>query len=349
MFAAVLHEGHSIEIEDVHEQPLEAEEVRVKVMAAGICGSDTHKMRTKWKYGFPAVMGHEFSGEVIEIGSKVTKFSIGERVVGIPLLPCYECEYCLSGEYSLCENYKMIGSHFYGAFAEKVVVPEKNLLNIDDLNYEEATMIEPLAVALHGVQGIDPKLGDTVLVFGAGNIGLLTIQALKIIGVKNIIAVDVKKGNLEEAKKYGADFTINSLVEDLEKLVKEYSGNSGVDIVLECAGSAIAQEQCLRVVKKHGKIAYIGIAYEDIHLPEDSFEKIFRHELTLKGFWNSYSAPFPGKEWTNSYNLIKQNKVNVKDMITHRFPLSQTKEAFEMILEQKELHKKVLIIPNKEM
>lgn len=349
MFAAVLHEEHSIKIKEIEERKLKEDEVYVKVMAAGICGSDTHKMRTGWKYGYPAVMGHEFAGEILDTGEKVSKFKRGDRVAGIPLLPCYECEYCISGEYSLCENYKMIGSHFFGAFAEKVIVPDKNLLKIENLSYEEATMIEPLAVALHGVQGIDPKLGDTVLVFGSGNIGLLTIQALRITGVKNIIAVDIKQSNLEEALRSGADYTINSLNENLEEKVKLYSGMSGVDIALECAGSAIAQEQCLRVVKKHGKIAYIGIAYEDIYLPEDSFEKIFRHELTLKGFWNSYSAPFPGKEWTNSFNLIKQQRVNVKDMISHRFPLSKTKEAFEMILDQKEMHRKVLIIPNKEM
>lgn len=349
MRAAVLTEHHSIEIKTIEEDHLGKNDVYVKVMSAGICGSDVHKMRTKWKYGYPAVMGHEFSGEVIEVGETVTKFSVGDRVVGIPLLPCYECEYCLSGDYSLCENYKMIGSHHFGAFAEKVKVPDKNLMTIGDLSYEEASLIEPLAVALHGVQGIDPKMGDTVLIFGAGNIGLLTIQVLKTTGVKLIIVVDIDNEKLEEAKKYGAEFTINSLEEDLEIKIRDCTQSSGVDIALECAGSAAAQEQCLRVVKKHGKIAYIGIAYEDIHLPEDSFERIFRHELTLKGFWNSYSAPFPGREWSNSLNLIQQKKVRVTDMITHRFSLEETKEAFDMILHKVEMHNKVLIKPNKEM
>lgn len=345
MHAAVLRENNQITIEEVEEQPLQAHEVRIAVKAAGICGSDTHKLQTKWKYHLPAVMGHEFAGEIIETGEKVSKFSVGERVAGIPFLPCYTCEYCQSGNYSLCENYKMIGSHYYGGFAETVVIPEKNALPIGELSFEEGAMIEPLAVAMHGIKGIDPEIGDVVLIFGAGNIGLLTIQALKVAGVEKIIAVDINHAKLQEARYFGADETIHSLKENLEEKVAEYTDGFGVDIALECAGTPITQEQALRVVKKHGKVGYIGIAYKDVHLSEDSFEKIFRHELTVKGFWNSYSAPFPGGEWTKSLSFVKQKRINVKDMVSHRFSLDEAKEAFNMILEREENFNKVMIIP----
>lgn len=348
MRAAVLRENNQITIEEVNQEPLKAKEVRISVKAAGICGSDTHKLQTKWKYDLPAVMGHEFAGEVTEIGDEVTSFSVGDRVAGIPFLPCYSCDYCLSGEYSLCENYEMIGSHYYGGFAETVVVPESNLLSIGELSYEEGAMIEPLAVAMHAIKGIDPDIGDVVLIFGAGNIGLLTIQTLKVAGVEKIIAVDIVDEKLKEARYFGADETIHSIEEDLEEKVSEYTEGKGVDIALECAGTPITQEQALRVVKKHGKVGYVGIAYKNVHLSKDSFEKIFRHELTVKGFWNSYSAPFPGVEWTKSLSFVKQGRINVKDMISHRFSLDEAKEAFDLILERQESFNKVMILPDSE-
>lgn len=346
MRAAVLREDNQITVEDIEEQPLKEKDVRIKVHAAGICGSDTHKLQTRWKYALPAVMGHEFSGEVIEVGEQVKSVTIGDRVAGVPFLPCYSCEYCQSGTYSLCENYEMIGSHYYGGFAEKVVLPEANVLPIGQLSYEEGAMIEPLAVAMHGVKGIEPTIGDTVLIFGAGNIGLLTIQALKVAGVETIIAVDIKDEKLKEARYFGADHTIHSIEENLEEKVFELTDNAGVDIAFECAGTPITQEQCLRVVKKHGKIGYLGIAYKDVHLPEESFEKIFRHELTVKGFWNSYSAPFPGGEWTKSLSFVEQGRINVKDMVSHRFTLEQATDAFDMILKREEDFNKVMILPN---
>lgn len=347
--AAVLYDNKVIKSEEIDEREVGPKDVRVKVMAAGICGSDIHKMQTKWKYPLPAIMGHEFSGIITEVGSEISHVGVGERVAGLPFIPCNECDYCKKGDFSLCENYTMVGSHLYGAFAENVVLPSSNVLPIGELSFEEGAMLEPLAVAMHGVQGIHPEIGDNVIVFGIGTIGLLVVQALQLAGVKDVIAVDISPKKLEEAKAYGVRYTINSLEEDLEEKIKEYTNGLGADIALECAGSKITQEQCLRVVRKHGKIGYLGIAYSDVLLPEKSFENIFRRELTLKGFWNSYSAPFPGKEWTDGMEFVKQKKIRLKPMVSHRFPLEKTKEAFDMILSRKEDFNKVMIIPNKEM
>lgn len=349
MKAAVLYDNKLIKSEEIEERKVGHKDVRVKVMAAGICGSDTHKMQTQWKYPLPAVMGHEFAGIVTEVGSEVTRVAVGERVAGVPFMPCNKCEYCKKGDFSLCENYTMIGAHFFGGFAENVVLPSSNVLPIGDLSFEEGAMLEPLAVAMHGVHGIQPEIGDNVVVFGIGTIGLLVVQALQLAGVKDVIAVDISPNKLAEAKAYGVRYTINSLEEDFEEKIKEYTNDLGADIALECAGSKITQEQCLRVIRKHGKIGYLGIAYSDVLLPEKSFENIFRRELTLKGFWNSYSAPFPGKNWTDGMEFVKQKKIRLKPMVSHRFPLDKTKEAFDMILGRKEDFNKVMIIPNKEM
>lgn len=347
MRAAVLYENNQIKAEEIAETPCLDDEVRVKVKAAGICGSDIHKMQTKWKYPLPAVMGHEFAGKIIEVGSKVKKVKLGDRVTGIPFIPCGKCEYCQVGDYSLCDNYKMIGSHFHGAFAENVVLKEDNVMPIQELDYEEGAMLEPLAVAMHGVLGIDPKIGDRVAVFGIGTIGILVIECLKLAGVKDIIAIDIKPEKLQEAADFGCQYTINGAKEDVFTRIMEITDGVGVDIAMECAGSAITQEQCLLVTKKKGKIGFLGIAYRDLLLHEQAIENIFRREMTLKGFWNSYSAPFPGEAWQKGLEFVKQGRIKLKPLISHRYPVEKTKEAFDMVLQGEENYNKVMILPEK--
>lgn len=348
MKAAVLYSENNIIHEEIDLPELKSDEVTIKVIAAGICGSDTHKMTSKWKYALPAVMGHEFSGYIVEKGENVTDFEVGERVIGVPFEPCLECEYCQRGLFSLCEDYGMVGSKSFGAFAEYVNVKARNVLPIGDMDFEEAAMIEPLAVAAHGVMGIEPKMGDVVAVFGMGTIGMLVVEWLKQTGVKEIIAIDIFDDKLQEAKARGCDRTINSRNEDLLEKINEYTDGRGVDIALECAGSNITQEQCLLITAKRGKVGYLGIAYKDVHLREKAFENIFRRELTVKGFWNSYSAPFPGQEWTASIDFINKGKINVKDLISHRYDLCDTQKAFNMMINREQPYGKVMIRPNKD-
>jgi L-iditol 2-dehydrogenase len=347
MKAAVLHATNQFVYEEIALPQLGENDVKVQVMAAGICGSDTHKMASEWKYPLPAIMGHEFSGIITEKGASVRNVEIGDRVAVIPFLPCYTCEHCQRGHFSLCDDHGMIGSKSFGGFAEYVNVPAMNVLKIGDIDFEEAAMIEPLAVSLHGVLNIEPRLGDTVAVFGAGSIGLLVIQCLKIAGAK-VIAIDISNEKLAQAKEYGCDYTINSLEEDLVERIYAFTDRRGVDIAMECAGSKITQEQCLLITRKKGKIGYLGIAYQDVLLSQKAFENIFRKELTLTGFWNSYSAPFPGEEWTKSLELIQEGRVQLKKMVSHRFSLEETQQAFDIMLSRSETYGKVLIIPNGE-
>ncbi|MDO4813623.1 MAG: galactitol-1-phosphate 5-dehydrogenase [Gemella sp.] len=343
MKAAVLYEGNKIETREVEEITCGSKEVKIKVKFCGICGSDIHKMQTKWKYRYPAVMGHEFVGQVIETGSDVTKFKEGDRVVAIPFIPCKDCLYCEQGLYSMCDDYKMIGTHFYGGFAEYCTLPEENLMYIGDLDYKKASFIEPLAVVMHSIMGINIQLGDTVLVLGAGTIGMLTMQAARAAGASKLIMVDIDDAKLEKALELGADYTVNSVKENLEEKISEYTLGVGVDVSLECAGTPITQEQALLLTRKAGKVGYTGIAYKDVVIREEAFESIFRKELTLKGFWNSYSAPFPGREWSNALHLIENGKVDVESFISHIFSVEEVNKAFEMILNRKEVYNKVLI------
>ncbi|MBF0777953.1 galactitol-1-phosphate 5-dehydrogenase [Streptococcus cuniculi] len=349
MRAALLTELNHFEIHEMDKPTPHSHEVLVKVKAAGICGSDIHKMQSEWKYDLPMVMGHEFSGQVEAVGDEVEQVSVGDRVAIVPFLPCNKCIYCREGKYQLCEDYRMIGSHYYGGFEEYVVVPETNVLNIGEkISYEEAAMIEPLAVAAHGVMGLDPQVGDQVAVFGLGTIGILSVQWLRLAGVKRIIGIDIDPNKLEEAKKYGVTDTINPLEESLEEAVATLTNGLGVDIALECAGSKITEEQCLLITRKGGQIGYQGIAYTDVVLRQRAFENIFRREYTVKGFWNSYSAPFPGKEWTHSVEFIEAGKMNLKEMISHRFKLDEIQKAFNLTVNREESYNKVMIFPGED-
>lgn len=347
MKAGVLKAVNEFQYEDVELGEIKAGEVRVRVAAAGICGSDIHKMQGHWKYALPMITGHEFAGIVEVVGEGVTAFEVGDRVAAAPLIPCYTCYYCRSGQFQMCEDYVMIGTHRYGGFAELCDIPAGNLIHIGkDLSFDSAAMIEPLAVASHGVIGIEPKVGDVVAIFGLGTIGLLTLEWLKLAGVKKVIGIDIDDNKLTEAMKRGCTHTINPLKEDLVAKVNAYSDDMGVDIAMECAGSKITEEQCLLITRKQGKVGYQGIAYSDVTLRQEAFENIFRRECTIKGFWNSYSSPFPGKEWFNSVDYLRNGMLKISDMISHRFELVDLQKAFNIAVNREESYNKIMIYPN---
>lgn len=344
MKAAVIYGTGDIRYADIEDPKCGAEDVIIQVSACGICGSDSPRILKDWKYPVPGVPGHEFAGKIVEVGKNIQGFSLGEAVVGQPLIPCKQCLHCKSGFYSVCDDITMIGADIPGGYAEYVKVPASNVLKVGDINLQQAALIEPCAVALYGVLGIEPKMGDTVAILGMGTIGQLVLQWCKIYGVRRVIAVDISEKKLAEAKALGADYCINGLKSDVVKEILELTNGLGADIAMETAGSKITQEQCLLVTKKRGKVGYLGIARTDILLKEKSFESIFRHELTLKGFWNSYAAPFPGAAWEKSINYIQDNRIELEKLISHRFPLKDVKDVFTMIQNRSEEYNKILLV-----
>ncbi|HJE17994.1 MAG TPA: zinc-binding dehydrogenase [Enterococcus casseliflavus] len=173
---------------------------------------------------------------------------------------------------------------------------------------------------------------------------MLTIQWLKIAGVKTIIGIDIQSEKLKQALDLGVTDTIDSSVQDLEKEISRITDGLGVDIAMECAGTKITEEQCLLVTKKDGKIGFQGITYSDVLIKQRAFEKIFRSELTIKGFWNSYSAPFPGKEWFDSITFLESGRLSASHMISHRFPLEYLQRAFDLAVNRSESFNKIMIM-----
>ena len=330
MKAAVLHAPGDLRIEKVQIPcGLKDKEVLVKVRAAGICGSDLDRVMKTGTYSFPTIPGHEFCGEIEEIGCCVHDFKKGDRVVVAPLMPCFECEFCEQGNYGQCNNYNFLGSRTDGGFAQYVKAPAKNLIMMPDgISFIEGSTVEPAAVTLHGMRKVGIEVGDTVAVLGCGAIGLFAVQFAKIMGATKVIAVDIAQDKLALAKEVGADICVNALNGDPVQAIKDITGGRGANVVIETAGVSITQEQCIRAARKTGRILYLGTAHRDVVIPPKTFECIVRNELTIVGAWNSYSAPFPGVEWYSVLEYIKMGSLKIKPLITHICMLDEAPKVF---------------------
>lgn len=332
MKAAVLHAPGDLRVEDVAVPEIGADDVLVKVMAAGICGSDIGRVMVTGTYHFPTIPGHEFAGYVEKIGSNVRSVGIGDTVAVAPLLPCRTCEWCQAGKFSLCDDYNFLGSRSDGAFAQYICAPASNVLKVPDhISPEVAATIEPAAIILHGIHKLDLKLGDAVAVIGCGALGYFALQFAKLSGARPLIAIDVDEDKLELARKVGADICINPAREDAITAVKAATGGRGVAISLECAGSAPGRNLSIEVTAKQGKVMLFGTTYGDVTFAEKAYAKVVREEIELVGSWNSYSLPFPGKEWFDIIGLLEDKRLVVEPLITHRATLDEAPSIFEAL------------------
>lgn len=345
MKAAVLHAIGDLRYEDVPVPEIAPGEVLVKVRASGVCGSDVPRVMTKGAYSFPLIPGHEFAGEVAQIGDNTdTHFSIGDRVAVFPLIPCWRCAYCQIGEYAQCDDYDYLGSRRDGGFAEYVAAPADNLISIpDNVDFDCAAMTEPASVALHALRRTGVDAGDSVAILGAGPIGIILAQWATICGAGRVFLADIVDEKLDVAREYGF-FCINAAQEDtVQRIVAETEGR-GVDICVEAAGTGVTFEQSLRTVRKLGKVILMGNVSGDVVIPERTASAILRGQLTIYGTWNSSFTPVPKNEWHTALQFMSSGKLNLKPLITHRFALDQAREAFDMMYRRQEFFNKVMFI-----
>ncbi len=341
MKALVVEDVRKLTYKDVPVPEISDNEVLVKVHACGICGSDIPRARDGGVHSFPSIIGHEFSGEIVQIGSQAGNFVTRQRVTAAPLVPCGHCANCSTGQPAMCTHYSFIGSRQPGAMAEYAAVPAANIIPIaDNVTYEQAACIEPITVAIHGIERARiMRSGKSAIVYGCGTIGLLTLQCLLAKGIERIYIIDIDDAKLALAKKLGACETLNSLKIDIPAY---FAGHGKVDYAFETAGVNILQAQLPDLVKKRGSIVYIGTAPRDVTFPAKTFEQILRGELSVTGSWMSYSAPFPGDEWIGAAEYLRLGKVRVDELITHRFPLSAGYQAFETLLDKNQQAIKVM-------
>jgi len=284
-------------------------------------------------------MGHEFAGDIVEIGSEVKGLKKGDRVVAMGGKGCGECYWCKQGDYIRCSKLGFIGYAMPGAFAEYVAVPSVKLGQYvaklpAKLTYEEGAAAEPLAVALYAVQQAQPNPEDVVVVLGLGIIGLCIVQILRSLGIKQIFASGHRDKRLKLAKQSGAEVVVDASKEDIVPVVAAKSGGRGADIVFDVAGFESTFHQALHMTHRGGKIELVGLYSKSF---DWNPSVLVSNDISLLGCGLKWNLP-------GAVNLIETGKVDVKPFITHRFPLSNIKEAFTTQINSADAIK-VLVIP----
>jgi L-iditol 2-dehydrogenase len=327
-----------------------AGEVLIRVREAGICGSDVNRVVERTDRWDSIVLGHELAGEVAALGPGAAAaagggLAVGDRVTAAPLVPNPASPWSQRGLYSLGDDYSFVGSRVNGAFAEYVVVPRANVLRLPaGLPFELGALIEPLTVCLHPLLRLGNLLGASAIVTGAGTIGLLALQALRAMGVRTVIVSDVVDAKLAVARVLGADATVNPARESLRDAAAALP-EGGADVVFESSGSAPAKKDAIACAKGGGSVLLVGTTPQGLSFEAPLWERITRKELRLSGSWMSYSAPFPGPEWTTGLWLLQSGRVRAEGLITHRYPLERVADAFAMILGGRETFIKVMLEP----
>jgi len=331
MKAALFYGGkRDIRIENIDIPPLSKGDVLIKVKACGICGSDARSYfnGVKKRYKIPVILGHEVIGEVVEAG-KETDLTIGERVVVAPIYGCGHCDFCISHQENLCDSVVVFGCNFDGAFAEYMKIPRAGVARgviarvPQDISDEEATLIEPFSCCLHGIKKINLKPGDTVMVTGAGPIGLAHITLLKMLGAGQVIANDIINERLSRAKNFGADITINSAREDLIQEVKDLTAGKGVDSLIVAAPSPQAVEIGVNLVRKGGTLLIFGGCPSGSLINLDP-NLIHYSEIKITG-----SIDATMEDFREVINII--HFVDLSPFVTHSFPLDGIKDAMEVM------------------
>ncbi|MBN6065930.1 galactitol-1-phosphate 5-dehydrogenase [Aggregatibacter actinomycetemcomitans] len=317
MKAVVVEENRKLVLADIATPKIEDEDdVLVKVLYSGVCGSDIPRIFHHGTHFYPIVLGHEFCGTVEEIGKDVTEFRNGDLVVCAPLQPCFDCEECRKGYYSLCKNYNFIGSRRFGANAEYICVNKKNLVKVSpDSNPLHDAFIEPITVGLHAINLAQGCADKNVIVVGAGTIGLLAAQCAEALGAKSVTVIDINDEKLMLAKTLGATQTFNSRELAAEEIEKQLFDSRFDQLVLETAGVPQTVELTIKIAGPRAQVALVGTLHNDLTLNQKVFGLILRKELSILGSWMNYSAPWPGDEWTKAIELVKQGKIQFDKLI----------------------------------
>lgn len=329
MKAAVLTANREIRYQDYPLPAVGEGDVLVRVAASGICGSDVPRFLHNGVHFYPIVLGHEFAGEVVEVGGNVRTVKVGDCVSGAPLLPCMRCADCQRGNYSLCKHYSFIGSRQQGSNADYIAIPEQNAIVFDpSISFVQGAMFEPSTVALHGVLQNRFRGGGKVAILGGGTIGLFTMQWAKLLGAERTVVFDISDERLALAKRLGADACVNTREETFMEQAKDLS-RGGYEYVFETAGATVTMRMAFQLAANKAHVCFIGTPHEQLAFTPAEWENINRKEFSLTGSWMSYSAPFPGREWAMTAAYYASGRLQFDEgLIDSVYPMAQAQEAF---------------------
>lgn len=310
----------------------------VQVKATGVCSSDVPRIFTKGTYHYPTIPGHELAGVVKQVADEKDRPLLGKKVGVFPLIPCRKCEFCSQGRYELCTNYDYIGSRRDGGFAEEVAVPVWNLIQLDEaVSFIDAAMMEPLAVSLHAVNQIELKGSENVAVIGTGMIAFAAAQWIMEKGACSATVI-----GRSETKKHIAE-----AIGGIEYATYQNCG-SGYDAVLEAVGSNEAIDRSINLLKPGGVLVLMGNPEGDILLRQDTYWKILRRQLIVKGTWNSSYEQGGPSDWETVRDYLNKGKIKVNNLVSHTFDQNHLQEALVLMHEHKEPYCKVMTLWNKE-
>jgi len=341
MHVAMYYNNSDVRIEEMSIPEINDNELLVKVQASGICGSDVMEWYRIKKA--PLVLGHEITGDIVQVGKNVEKYKVGDRVFVSHHVPCNTCRYCLDNQHTLCDT--LHSTNFYpGGFAEYLRVPKINadrgvFLLPNEISYDEGVFIEPLACVIRGSRIAGIKLGSSVLVIGSGISGLLFIKLARAIGAGQVIATDIDEYRLEKAKKLGADMTINAK-ENVPEKVKKYNDGRLADIVILCTGELPALKQAIHSVGRGGTLLLFAPTEPGLEIPLHLFD------LWNKGVKIVSTYAGSPRDIVDAIELIKFKKVIVTDMISHKLPLKEAAKGFKLTAQAQESIK-IVIRPHK--
>lgn len=338
MRAVVMHAPGDLRVEDVPPPRIRDDEVLIRVAACGVCGSDIPRMLTKGAHRMPIICGHEFSGRIVELGAEVENWAVNELVSVAPLIPCRKCPQCQTGNFSRCLDYDYFGSRRDGAYAEYVAVPRGNLLRTPaGIDPRAAAMADPASIALHAIWKAPITVGQTGGVVGCGPIGLFAIQWMRLMGVTSVVAVDVSEAKLAQAREAGATHVL--LSHDRKAEVPP------CDLVVEAAGHPSTANLAIRMAGPGGHVVFIGIPTTHVELEQPTFQHLLRQEISLHGSWNSFGAPFPGRQWTAALAALGSGALRWEFMITHEPGLNALPATMTKFRERNEMIAKVMVLP----
>jgi L-iditol 2-dehydrogenase len=324
---------NKMEIREVELPKIKENEVLVKLEYVGICGSDVHYLEHGSIGDFVVngdfILGHECAGEVVELGSKVTNLQIGDKVALEPGCTCGQCEFCKTGKYNLCPDVEFLATPpYHGCLENYIAFPANMCFKLpDNISSKEGALVEPLAVGMHAAAQGNVKLGDSVVILGAGCIGLVTLLACKAYGATDITVVDIMQKRLDYAMKLGASRVINAKEADTIKTLEELTKGKGVDVVIETAGSKITVQQTSYLVKRGGTIVLVGMAPEDII--DYNFAKLMAKEANINTVFR-YRNIYP-----KAINAIAKGIIDVSGIVTHEFDFEDTAKAFDFVIHNK--------------
>ncbi|MDW7681836.1 MAG: zinc-dependent alcohol dehydrogenase family protein [bacterium] len=325
MKAAVFYGVRNLKLQSIKVRELLPGEIMVRVRACGICGTDLHIYHgDKGSAAVvpPVILGHEFAGDVVQVAEDVTLCKPGDRVSIDPNIHCGKCRHCRIGKINLCSNLQAIGVTQDGGFAEMAIVPEAQAYPIPDkLSYEQGAMGEPVACCVHGIDQAGIRCGDSVLIIGAGPIGLIMLQLAKLMGAAQLIVSEPQTRQRKLAQFYGADAIINPEQQQTVAAVKEYCVD-GVDVAIECVGIRNTMLEAVQSCRRGGSVIMFGLAAPDCEIPIKPYD-IFEKELTIR---SSFINPFTQHR---ALNLLGSGKVQVMDLISEIQPLDQIVDIFE--------------------